>query len=475
MATIKSSHYNKEIQEDDVLRSLPHAPGCEKSTLSSIMQDPVKFLRLAKNENIVSSDFHLPAHALLYGFFLKMENEGKDIELVSLIQGLLDHGLLEKCGGPAGVSGIFSYSVTNEHFQTHLQEVKNKAVLRDIINNARSTIESAYDAPSEVKELIEDSTKKLSSVIEKTENRASDFRRYRQQLMTAEEMHDTTIAYLNGDRLLGGDGFFLPDFELAFRKHECTVWLGISHHGKSQAVQNQVANLAARGRRSMIASFEQPAPVTLGQILNAMTAYPGLVRSEYFERAYAYLNSVVTFYRGQTRTNPKHLIDTFRQAYLNDGTDNFFIDNLMTMNVDRGDNSALAAAIDLMRMFVADYPVHLHLVTHPRKPPDELSTKPPTQNSIRGPAEIGDMPQNVMVVWRDSAKGEKLAEMKASNFPEAEQLAFYNGTPCGKFLCRKQRTTGETPVINCWFNKETNRFMTQPGKPKPMFSTPPWD
>ena len=465
----------KELPEDDVLRGLPHALGPEKSVLSSILQEPVKHLRLAKNENIVPADFHIPAHSLLYGFFLKLEDEGKEIELVSLIQGLLDHGLLDKCGGPANISDLFTYQPDSRHFQNHLQEVKDKAVLREIIANARATIEQAYDAPGEVKELIEDSAAKLTSVIQKTENRASDFKRFRQQIVSPETMKEEVVSYLIGDQLLGGDGFFLPDFELGFRKHEWSVWLGSSFHGKSQAVQSQVAYLAAHGRKSMLASFEQPPPVTLGQILNAMTAWPGLVRSTEFDKAYAFINSLVYMYKGQNRTCPKHLIDTFRQSYLNDGTDTFVIDNLMTMNVDRGDNSALAAAIDLMRMFVADYPVHLHLVTHPRKPPDEMASKPPTQNSIRGPAEIGDQPNNVIVVWRDMNKSEQLAEMKASNFTEAQLANFFNGTPCGKIMVRKQRTGGKTPMTNVWFDQECNRFMQQPGKPRPMFSQAPWE
>lgn len=470
----RKSQSPPEEPDDDVTRPLPHALGPEKSVISTILQDPFRHIRQARRENVTKQTFYIPAHAMLFDFLCQIESNGEEIELVGLVQKLLDHGLLDRVGGPAYLTELYTYAPSPTYFAAHLQEIKNKAVLRQIIANAKANIDAAYDAPSEVEELIEQVAEQLADVTRQNENAASAVQRYRARLVAPEEIHDGVVDYLNGERLLGGDGFFLPDYNLGFRKHESTVWLGSSFHGKSQALQNQIANLAAHGRSTMIASFEQPPQTTLAQILNCFTGNPGLARTDEFEPAYAHINKLVKIYKGQERATPKHIIETFRQAYLNDGVDNFAIDNLMTLAVDRGDNSALASAIDMIRVFVADYPVHLHLVTHPRKPPDEMAAKPPTQNSIRGPAEIGDMPNNVIVVWRDMDKAERIAEMESSGYTEAAILEFYNSTPCGKFITRKQRATGDTPVANVWFNKQCNRFSSGPGRIYPMYSEKPW-
>lgn len=462
---------------EDVTKSPPMALGPEKSVLSSILQEPAKYMKLALNEGVVSDDFYVMSHRYLFEFLLKLWNEEHEIELVSLIQRLLDNGLLDKVGGPSTVTDLYTYAAGHGHFNLHLGQVKDKAVLREIIRKANQQIRAAYEAPDEVKNLVEKCAADASEIQAKTENRASDFKRYKTQIVTPESMKDQVVSYLNGDRVLGGDGFFLSPFDLAFRKHECSVWLGTSHHGKSQAVQNQVAWLASLGRRSIVASLEQPPEITLGQILKAMTAYPDIAKSEEFENAWTYINSMVQMYRGQRKTSPKHLIETFRQAYLNNGTDTAVIDNLMVMQVDRGDNSALANAIDMMRVFVTEYPVHLHLVCHPRKPTSaEPVNKSPTQSDIRGPAEIGDMPNNVIVVYRDMAKHKKMSEMAASGFAKAEIDAYYASTPCGKISVEKQRLTGTMPIKNTWFDSANNRFMDYPGKASPMFeNNPPWE
>lgn len=461
---------------EDVLKAPPHCIGPEKSVLSSILADSAKFIRLALHEGLDVGDFYLPAHRHLFTLLIELHEAQEQIELVSLIQHLLDRGLLDRVGGPSALTDIHNYACTHEHFATHLQQVKDKSLLRDIIARSNAQIKAAYESPGEVKELVEQVSANAAEIKEKTENRASDFKRYREQIVTSESMREPVIAYLNGDTVLGGDGFFLSPFDFACRKHECTVWLGSSFHGKSQAVQNQIAYLAALGRPSMVASFEQPPEITLGQILKAMTAYPEIARTAEFEPAWIYVNRMVSMYKGQKRTSPKHLVQTFRQAYLNDGTDTFLIDNLMTMQVDRGDNSALAHAIDLLRVFVSEYPIHLHLVTHPRKPSADQGNKAPVQADIRGPAEIGDMPQNVIVVWRDMDKSKKLAEMDSPHFSPTERLLYHRSTPCGKISVEKQRLTGKMPIRETWFDESTNRFLDTPGNALPMFGNlPPWE
>jgi twinkle protein len=289
-------------------------------------------------------------------------------------------------------------------------------------------------------------------------------------------MKEQVKAYIKGDHLNDGDAFFLPGFDLTFRRHEITLWFGFSGHGKSQAVQNQVMALVSQGKRSCIASFEQPSELTFSQILTGWTAWPNIWSSVEFDKAYEYLSGLVFMYKSRKKSNVKHLIQTFIHAHKRYGVENFFIDNVMTLDIDRGDNTAQAEAADAVRVFAAEYPVHVHIVAHPRKPPENTKT-PPGMAEIRGASEWGDMPNNIITVWRDMAKAEQIAEMhdKAA-FDEAEIASFNQSTPCGKLIVRKQRATGETPMANFYFDKACKRFMSQPGNARPMFSDPtPWE
>jgi twinkle protein len=293
------------------------------------------------------------------------------------------------------------------------------------------------------------------------------------EIVDPASMKEGVKSYMKGEHLVDGDPFFLPSFDISFRKHEVTLWFGFSFHGKSQAVQNQMAYLASRGKASCIASFEQPPELTLSQIITCATAYPNLPFTDEFDAAYDYMTRNVFMYKSMDRACPKHLVSTFIHAHKRYGIDTFVIDNVMTMSIDRGDNTAQAEAMDLLRMFVSKYPVHLHIVAHPRKPP-EKTTNPPGMAEIRGASEWGDMPHNIITVWRDMAKAERIAEMENDGFSDGEMKDYYNSTPCGKLIVRKQRTTGETPMTSFFFHKPTKRFTSKAGEPNAMFSQKPW-
>ena len=293
------------------------------------------------------------------------------------------------------------------------------------------------------------------------------------EIVDPASMKEGVKSYMKGEHLSDGDPFFLPSFDISFRKHEVTLWFGFSFHGKSQAVQNQMAYLASRGKASCIASFEQPPELTLSQIITCAAAYPNLPFTDEFDAAYDYMTRNVFMYKSMDRACPKHLVSTFIHAHKRYGIDTFVIDNVMTMSIDRGDNTAQAEAMDLLRMFVSKYPVHLHIVAHPRKPP-EKTTNPPGMAEIRGASEWGDMPHNIITVWRDMAKAERIAEMENDGFSDGEMKDYYNSSPCGKLIVRKQRTTGETPMTSFFFHKPTKRFTSKAGEPNAMFSQKPW-
>lgn len=308
----------------------------------------------------------------------------------------------------------------------------------------------------------------ISNLIESTAKGQLD------EIVNAEEMKDGVLDFIRGDYLLDGDPFFIPGFDLTFRKHEITLWFGYTSQGKSQAVQNQVANLAARGVMSVVASFEQPPERTFGSVLMNLTGSSDIANMPDFDKAYKYLSEHCFIYKSREKANPLKLINMFVHAHKRYGVTNFVIDNVMTMDVDRGDNTAQAEAIDAIRVFASNYPVHVHVVAHPRKSGEGVSS-PPAIAEIQGASEWGNMPDNIVTVWRDVSKHERLAEMKANDYPDEAMREFWDSTPCGKLICRKQRATGEIPMTNTWFDKATKRFLANPGVVRPMYSRKPWE
>jgi len=180
---------------DDVMRALPHAVGPEKSLLSSILQDPQEWIGVAIEERLTKEHFYQPAHQTLFGFLIELFEGGHEIELVSLIQRLIDRGLLDRVGGPAAITDLYTYAPSPGHFRHHLQHVKDKFVLRSIIHNSNEAIARAYDSPDEVAQLLDSVEASVLAIREGSEtNKAPTIKQ------SVSEVIEQFEALLAGDR-----------------------------------------------------------------------------------------------------------------------------------------------------------------------------------------------------------------------------------------------------------------------------------
>lgn len=198
---------------DDVTRALPHALGPEKSLLSSMLQDPQEYISVAIEEKLTPEHFYLPAHATLFEFLVSLFEAGQEVELVSLVQRLLDRGLLDRVGGPATLTDLYTYAPSPGHFRHHLQHVKDKQVLRAIIQHSNEAIAQAFDAPDEVGILLDTVEARILAIREGSEtSRAPTIKQsvdhvldQFQALLAGEKgVQGITTGYEELDRMSGG-------------------------------------------------------------------------------------------------------------------------------------------------------------------------------------------------------------------------------------------------------------------------------
>jgi replicative DNA helicase len=180
---------------EDVMRALPHAVGPEKSLLSSMLQDPQEWIGVAIEERLTKEHFYQPAHQTLFGFLIELFEAGHEIELVSLIQRLLDRGLLDRVGGSAALADLYTYAPSPGHFRHHLQHVKDKFVLRSIIHHSNEAIARAYESPDEVAQLLDSVEASVLAIREGTETSRSPTIK-----QSVSEVIEQFEALLAGDR-----------------------------------------------------------------------------------------------------------------------------------------------------------------------------------------------------------------------------------------------------------------------------------
>ena len=281
------------------------------------------------------------------------------------------------------------------------------------------------------------------------------------EIVSVQTVREETWEVLSKDRNLLGDPFFITNLKYRIREHECTIFFGHTGHGKSNVVQNQIAYDAMHGRATMIGSFEQKISFTLAAVASAYANTGKFISREHFDEVMDSLNEQVMFFDNKFgKPKSKDLVEAFIYAYKRYGVKRFVIDNIMTMDVDRSDNSNQAANADRLRLFVEEYPVNLAVVAHPRKNPEQGYPKPPHESDIMGASEWGNMAQNIITVWRNKQKEDNISELIDNNATEESILTVRRSVEDTKVMIRKQRCTGATDSKKQWFIADSKRLVS---------------
>lgn len=134
-----------------------------------MLQNPEEYIGRAIESKLTPAHFYLPSHGRLYQIFIDHFEAGKTIELVALTQHLLDRDLIDTIGGPAALTEIYTYAPTAAHFGSHLEIVKEKFILRNIITSCTHAITTANEDPQNVQEFLDTVEQKILEIRESSE------------------------------------------------------------------------------------------------------------------------------------------------------------------------------------------------------------------------------------------------------------------------------------------------------------------
>lgn len=106
-------------------------------------------------ELLDESSFYREAHAKLYSTIVKLYDQNKVVDIVTLVEKLRNSGALDEIGGPTYITSITSSIPTSANIEHYAKIVREKAVLRDLISTATQIISESYDNTSSVDELLD--------------------------------------------------------------------------------------------------------------------------------------------------------------------------------------------------------------------------------------------------------------------------------------------------------------------------------
>jgi len=259
----------KALSTEEVLancnRALPFSDDAEKGVLSSFLQDPVARLGEARL-SLPPSAFYHEANRLVFVKLCELYDKALPIDPIMLTKVLRDQEILDKVGGAAAITELFTFVPSPAHYRHYLKIVEDHHVARRNID-AHARALSEFFAPG----------LDLSAAITAAEEHVLGAANGIIRRMTRKTMKEAISETLDGIeehlKLAGA----LPGFPTGFqvidkatgglRKGKVTVFAGLPSDGKSAIMQNCARVALRSGARVGWYSLEMPLPEQTARIL----------------------------------------------------------------------------------------------------------------------------------------------------------------------------------------------------------------
>lgn len=243
---------------------------------------------------------------------------------------------------------------------------------------------------------------------------------------------------------------------IEFRPGEVTCWSGYNGHRKSMYTSQIALDLAVQRQKVLIVSLEMHPFKTMSRMTRQALG-TGMPSTYNIERFHHWTDGKIWLFDHVGAIDPTTMQGLCRYFSEEMGGHHLFIDSMM-MVCDSEER------LDEQKKFVTNIcrlaqetNLHLHLITHCRKPNTGDESKPPSKYDIKGTGSISDQAHNVVMVWSNKAKKAALEanpyDMKAADEPDAV------------ISVEKQRNGAWEGRLKFWFDESSMRFAedrTQP-------------
>lgn len=132
----------------------PQSKEAEQSVLGSMVLD--KEAIFAAAEVLVEQDFYSTAHQKIFSAILSLSEKGEPVDLITLSAELQRNRCLEEVGGRSYLVTLANAVPTAANVQYHSQIVREKSILRSLIQAATDIVSKSFEAPHNVDEFLDE-------------------------------------------------------------------------------------------------------------------------------------------------------------------------------------------------------------------------------------------------------------------------------------------------------------------------------
>ena len=160
----KNGHANGKSFDADAADPLagrlpPHAIEAEACLLASMTLDKDVIGEIV--QKVDRTSFYLADHQIIFDALVELWNQNKPIDAVLLRDELSKKQMLEEIGGTAAIAEILGSVPSAAHALHYAQVVRDKAMLRSLIDASNKTLQDAYSPHETVEQVVDRAEKRI--------------------------------------------------------------------------------------------------------------------------------------------------------------------------------------------------------------------------------------------------------------------------------------------------------------------------
>lgn len=153
------------VEEAENYRTPPCALEAEQSVLGGLMIDPMAFHKL--DGSLDEDDFYRADHRTIFRHIRRLMLDDSPIDVLTVAGVLESHHELDKCGGLAYLGQMANAVPSTANINFYARAVREKSLLRKIIQISREMADSAYNpAGKSAKEILDLAENKVFKIAE---------------------------------------------------------------------------------------------------------------------------------------------------------------------------------------------------------------------------------------------------------------------------------------------------------------------
>lgn len=214
----------------------------EQAVLGAIFLEPESLI--VASEKLIPEDFYRVSHQKIFSAMLKLHNEGKAVDVLTVSEELRASKQLENAGGISYLTELAGSVPTAANIEYYATIVEEKSLLRRLIRTATNIAQEGYNREDEVESLLVEAEKQILEVANR--KNAGSFQSIKDVLVRTYD-HIEMLNTRKGEITGVPTGFIeLDRMTAGFQKNDLIIVAARPSVGKTAFALNIAQNVATK-------------------------------------------------------------------------------------------------------------------------------------------------------------------------------------------------------------------------------------